>query len=98
LVLAVSDEAILAAKAQIDAAGVGCEPASAATLAAIRHLAAEGTIGAGERVVAVLTGHLLKDPGAIREFHLERDPPPPGANRPIVIEADADAVARALGL
>jgi threonine synthase len=47
----------------IDHAGVGCEPASAASIAGIRKLAASGEIGRNERVVAVLTGHLLKDPG-----------------------------------
>jgi len=62
-VVAVSDEEIFAAKAVIDHAGVGCEPASAASIAGVRRLAASGEIGRNERVVAVLTGHLLKDPG-----------------------------------
>jgi threonine synthase len=98
LVTAVSDAAILEAKARIDAAGVGCEPASAATLAAIRQLVAAGTIQREDRVVAILTGHLLKDPDAIMDFHLTRRPPPPGANPPTTIAADADAVAGALRL
>jgi threonine synthase len=62
-VVAVSDEEIFAAKTVIDHAGVGCEPASAASIAGVRKLVAAGGIGAGERVVSVLTGHLLKDPG-----------------------------------
>ncbi len=97
LVAMVSDEEILEAKARIDAAGVGCEPASAATLAAIRRLASDGVIGRGERVVAVLTGHLLKDPGIVVEYHLERRPRPPGANPPVAVAATVEAVARALG-
>jgi threonine synthase len=46
----------------IDHAGVGCEPASAAAVAGIRRLRASGTIGPDARVVAVRTGHMLKDP------------------------------------
>ncbi|HVB76109.1 MAG TPA: threonine synthase [Ktedonobacteraceae bacterium] len=57
----VSDEEILAAKSVIDRAGIGCEPASAATLAGLRKLVARGIIKRDERVVGILTGHLLKD-------------------------------------
>jgi threonine synthase len=57
----VTDEEILAAKAVIDRAGIGCEPASAATLAGIRKLVACGVIKRDERVVGILTGTLLKD-------------------------------------
>jgi threonine synthase len=63
IVESVSDEEIFAAKKVIDECGVGCEPASAASVAGVRALVASGLIGRGERVVAVLTGHLLKDPG-----------------------------------
>jgi threonine synthase len=62
VVVSVSDAEILAAKAVIDRAGVGCEPASAASVAGVRQLAASGTLSAGRSVVAVLTGHMLKDP------------------------------------
>lgn len=62
VVLAVSDEEILEAKRVIDASGVGCEPASAASVAGVRRLVADGTIAPDARVVAVLTGHILKDP------------------------------------
>ncbi len=61
VVEAVSDEEILAAKAVIDRAGIGCEPASAATLAGVRKLVERGIIKRNERVVGVLTGTLLKD-------------------------------------
>ncbi|MEO5818157.1 MAG: threonine synthase [Gemmatimonadaceae bacterium] len=64
VVESVTDEEIFAAKAVIDRCGVGCEPASAASLAGVRALAQRGVIKRGERVVAVLTGHLLKDPGS----------------------------------
>ena len=62
-VVAVSDEEIFAAKAVIDHAGVGCEPASAASIAGVQKLVAAGEIPSTARVTAVLTGHLLKDPG-----------------------------------
>ena len=52
---------ILAAKAIIDRAGIGCEPASAATLAGVRKLVARGVIKHDESVVGILTGNLLKD-------------------------------------
>ena len=67
IVTAVTDEAILEAKREIDRAGIGCEPASAASVAGVRKLRAEGRIQSTESVVAVLTGHLLKDPAAVRE-------------------------------
>jgi len=86
VVLAASDREILEAKAAVDAAGVGCEPASAASVAGVRRLIAAGTIRPGERVVAVLTGHVLKDPGILLQYHRETDPPPASANRPIEIE------------
>jgi len=57
----VTDEEILAAKTVIDRAGIGCEPASAATLAGVRKLVARGVIKRDERVVGILTGNLLKD-------------------------------------
>ncbi len=62
IALAVSDAEILEAKSVVDAAGVGCEPASAASVAGVRRLARDGVIAPGSSVVAVLTGHVLKDP------------------------------------
>jgi threonine synthase len=96
VVLAVSDAEILEAKAVIDASGVGCEPASAASVAGVRRLAAAGEIAPEARVVAILTGHVLKDPGILLEYHREQDPPPPRANRPVEIEPDLAAVERVL--
>jgi threonine synthase len=66
VVAAVPDDELLEAKGVIDAAGVGCEPASAASVAGVRRMVAEGVIGRGARVVAVLTGHLLKDADSAR--------------------------------
>lgn len=65
----VSDQEILDAKALIDAAGIGCEPASACSLAGTRKLVAAGIIKPTDRVVGVLTGHVLKDPGLIVDYH-----------------------------
>ena len=97
IVTDVTDEEILEAKAVVDASGVGCEPASAASVAGVRKLAAEGVIKASERVVAVLTGHILKDPGLLLRYHQEEEPPPPRANRPIEIEPTLSAVEEVLG-
>jgi threonine synthase len=86
IVRSVSDPELLEAKAAIDAAGVGCEPASAASLAGLRQMVRDGTVRPGEKIVAILTGHILKDPGLLLRYHQEMDPLPPGANRPIEIE------------
>ena len=65
VVAAVSDQEIMTAKAAIDRAGVGCEPASAASLAGIKKLREQGVISASERVVGILTGNMLKDTDAV---------------------------------
>ena len=89
-----SDAEILEAKAVIDASGVGCEPASAASVAGVRKLARDGTIARKDRVVAVLTGHILKDPAILIDYH--KDPTRPLANVPIEIDAEIGAVERVL--
>jgi len=68
----VPDEEILDAKAIVGEYGLGCEPASAATIAGLRHLVAEGVIGGDEKVACVLTGHPLKDPNITVNYHKER--------------------------
>jgi threonine synthase len=65
----VTDQEILDAKAKVGAGGLGCEPASAASVAGARKLRHEGVIAAGERVVCILTGHQLKDPTATVAYH-----------------------------
>jgi threonine synthase len=67
--LAVSDEQIADAKAIVGRDGIGCEPASAASLAGLRVLRERGTIEAGDDVVLVLTGHVLKDPMYSAAYH-----------------------------
>jgi threonine synthase len=96
VVLAVSDDEILEAKAAIDASGVGCEPASAASVAGVRDLIRRGLATPDQHTVAILTGHILKDPGILLEYHGKREPAPPGANRPIEIEPSLGAVERAM--
>jgi threonine synthase len=68
-VLSVTEAELADAKAIIGRDGIGCEPASAATLAGIRKLVAAGKIGKDEFVVAVLTGHVLKDPDYVSNYH-----------------------------
>jgi threonine synthase len=96
VVTAVSDDEILEAKAVVDAAGVGCEPASAASVAGTRQLVREGVIRPTDRVVAVLTGHLLKDPAIVIEYHQDREPPPPRANRAVEIAPALSEIEREL--
>jgi threonine synthase len=96
VVLSVPDAELLEAKAAIDASGVGCEPASAVSLAGLRQLVRSGEVKPADRVVAVLTGHILKDPDLLLRYHQEMDPPPPGANRPVEIEPTLAAVERVL--
>jgi threonine synthase len=68
-VVTVSEQQIADAKAMIGRDGIGCEPASATTVAGIKKLVAEGTINGDEHVVAVLTGHLLKDTDYVINYH-----------------------------
>ena len=68
----VSEQEIADAKAVIGSDGIGCEPASAATLAGIRRLVASGMIGKSQSVIAVLTGNLLKDPSYTIDYHTEK--------------------------
>lgn len=69
LVEIASEQEIADAKAVIGQSGIGCEPASAATLAGIRKLRAAGAIAQTDRVVAILTGNVLKDPDYIYRYH-----------------------------
>ena len=94
--VAVSDDDIMDAKARIDAVGIGCEPASAASVAGLRKLVADGEIPNDAQVVCVLTGNVLKDTDAITAYHLEDvdGEPRPQANRPVRIPATMDALKR----
>ncbi len=68
----VTDQEIMDAKALIDGVGIGCEPASGCSLAGARKLREMGVIGPGETVVGLLTGHVLKDPDAVVNYHEDR--------------------------
>jgi threonine synthase len=98
VVIALTDADILDAKAVVDASGVGCEPASAASVAGVRELVARGVIRRDATVVAVLTGHVLKDSGILLQYHRDTDPAPAFANRPVEIDADLKAVEKVLAM
>lgn len=90
-VAAVSDDEILDAKAVIDAAGIGCEPASAASVAGVRALRSRGVIAADATVACILTGHLLKDPDTTIAYHGGSGA---RANPPVRISADLREIRR----
>lgn len=107
----VSEQEIALAKAQIGAEGIGCEPASAVTLAGLKKLVADGRIGREERVVLLLTGHTLKDAEYTIHYHrnellteAEQRAIPPveeAQNRqlrkpPVVLDARLDDILRTL--
>jgi len=99
----VSEQEIADAKAIIGRCGIGCEPASAATLAGIRKMTASGVMAAGADVVAVLTGNLLKDPDYIYRYHTGKLEAPGGGaihsqfgNQPLVVPNDAERIAEFL--
>ena len=98
------------AKAQVGLQGIGCEPASAASLAGVKQLASEGVIGRSQTVVCVLTGHQLKDPKATVGYHsatgddfnalfsqygIQTARYP---NRPLKVENSLEAITKAMGL
>ena len=90
--LSVTDAEILAAKVAIDRAGVGCEPASAASLAGARKLRSDGVIRPKDVVIAILTGHILKDPGILQEIHGPVSIAPALANPPVRVAASVAAI------
>lgn len=64
-----TDQEIMDAKALIDRQGIGCEPASACSLVGAKKLAQSGIIKPHETVVGILTGHILKDPDVVLNYH-----------------------------
>jgi threonine synthase len=100
----VSEEEIAVAKAEIGSDGVGCEPASATTLAGLKKLVRSGFVQPDESVVLVLTGHVLKDPEYTLDFHQDRMAEVSSGNTvagalrrpPVVLDAKADAVIQLL--
>jgi len=105
-VLSVTEQQIADAKAIIGSDGVGCEPASATTVAGIKKLVAEGKIRSGQTVVAILTGHILKDPDYVTKYHLgklfedgegeERRNNGSFANHPVRVKADRQSIMKVL--
>jgi threonine synthase len=67
--LDVSEAEIAIAKSEIGLEGIGCEPASAVTLAGLKKLRAQGAVAEGDSVVLLLTGHTLKDADYTIDFH-----------------------------
>jgi threonine synthase len=65
----VTETEIADAKAIVGLCGIGCEPASAASLAGLKKLRAAGTIAADANVICILTGNVLKDPDYIYRYH-----------------------------
>jgi threonine synthase len=106
----VSDQEIMDAKARVGAGGLGCEPASAASVAGAKRLREEGVIAPSDRVVCILTGHQLKDPTATVAYHgtdqdnFEKVLGSRGvkragfANRPVVVANDLDDIIRTIAL
>lgn len=100
----VSELEIAHAKAEIGAEGIGCEPASAVTLAGLKKLVKQGFVKREESVVLVLTGNLLKDPDFTIEFHRgdmfcgtkESEALDSLRHPPVVLDATLDAVMRTL--
>jgi threonine synthase len=101
IVESASEQEIADAKAVVGRSGIGCEPASAATLAGIRKLVSRGVIEKGADVVGILTGNVLKDPDYIYRYHTQELKTPGGeaiishfGNRPRSVENNADAILR----
>jgi threonine synthase len=104
------DETILEYKAMVGRYGFGCEPASAASVAGAHQLIREGLITPDQRVVCILTGHLLKDPDATVNYHTgidvkavqdqapRKDPTGKIANQPIPVPDDLQAIIDAIGV
>jgi threonine synthase len=102
----VTEAEIAMAKAEIGADGIGCEPASAVTLAGLKRLLRQGFVKTNETVVLILTGNLLKDPDYTIEFHRGEIPGKESETEkkelesfrhpPVVLDASLDAVIQAL--
>ncbi len=94
-----SEQEIADAKAVIGKSGIGCEPASAATLAGVKRLVAKEVIQPSERIVAILTGNVMKDPDYIFRYHTGELKTPAGEpihstfeNRPERVPNDPEQV------
>jgi len=108
VVTEVDDQEIVDAKAIVGRGGIGCEPASAASVAGTRRLVEQGVIGKTDRVVCIITGHQLKAASTtvgyhslhgeelrheFREFGIRSNP---YANKPIQVKNDLQEILRVL--
>ena len=75
--LAVTDDEILEAKAVVDAAASAASRRARPASPGCASSCGAGSSAPDEHVVAVLTGHILKDPGLLLRYHREQEPPPP---------------------
>jgi threonine synthase len=94
----VTDQEIMDAKSAVDASGIGCEPASAASLAGVKKLREKGVIKHDEKVVCILTGNLLKDPNATVNYHTKKleGIRSTHANMPVEIDANLNKIMKLL--
>ena len=90
----VSDQEIMDAKAMVDGVGIGCEPASACSVAGAKKLVERGIIRRGDTVLGVLTGHVLKDPEATIGYHADALPDidPSYRNKMLRVDDDLEAI------
>jgi threonine synthase len=96
----VTEQEIMDAKAMVDAAGIGAEPASCCSVAGAKKLVDAGVISSDAKVVGILTGNILKDPDAVIGYHKDtlREQNIRGtfANMPIAIKPELEAVEKAI--
>jgi len=109
VVVQADDDTIREHRAMVARWGFGCEPASAASVAGLTQLLANGTISPSDEVVCILTGHELKDPNETVKYHTGIDmkavqdsaprSTPHGklVNQPIVVDDTLEAIVTALG-
>ena len=97
----VTEQEIMDAKAMVDAAGIGAEPASCCSVAGAKKLVDAGIIDPEASVVGILTGNVLKDPDAVIGYHQDTlgkmGIKGTYANKPIVIKPTLEAVKKAIG-
>ncbi len=86
IVTQVTDNEIMNAKAIVDGAGIGAEPASCAAIAGLKKLVNDRVIGKNESVVAILTGHILKDTDSVISYHNKELPGIDSANANIPVK------------
>jgi threonine synthase len=90
----VSDNEIMDAKAVIDASGIGCEPASAASVAGAKKLVKKGIITNEDYVVCILTGNIMKDPDTTVKYHIDglKGINTNRSNRPVLVEPSLEVI------